>query len=814
MKKRWAAALLALTLCTAEALPAAALEESMVPESIDPAGNMAVDAAMDSTESMAPDAIISSEEALIPEETTPVDPQQEHIEAPEGEAENDPEITEDLLPEEPVAGSEQLSEESAAESDQFPAEPEKISEYELVIDLSDAWNSAMIDGSPTTVAEQVEIPIDEEHFPDKAFRDYLTGKDQAEEQTGNTAYQKVRIDTDENGSLSADEIAAVTEIDVIGKGVGSLSGIEYFTGLKTLLCDNNALTALDVSRNTKLTTLTCSGNQLTALDLNNNSKLISLVCSGNQLTSLALGKNKGLQDLRCAGNQLQTLDLSNNSLILWLDCSQNKLSTLDVSNHTRLSDLFCNSNQLSSLKLTGAAGLQWLDCSDNLLTELDVTDVLNVKTEQDSATNLLNCANNRLTSLNVNNKSYFKGLVCSGNMLSELDLSADPDLRQLECANNALTSLRLPQGSSASSKIKLQTLDCSGNHLTSLDLSQLSITETTVLPNCSGQSLTINLEETDSGYQADLNAFVGDSTLLRLSETELETCAEKSVLGNLILLTQEGELEDGVLTFPKESVPETIELVSATGYKKKAWETDLLLELSLHCHIHNIERIEKAPGCTADGLLQEKCTQCNAVIKETILPATGHSYGAYTVTREATVFETGVKSRTCTACGLVQDEPIPKLNNGTLALTAGETLKLKPLLTAATGQQGIRYKSSNKKVATVSAKGVVKGNKKGSAKISIRSDSGKYVVKVKVTTPAVKKIKHIPAKKKLQKGKTFQLEPRLAPAGCSQKITYSSSNKKVATVTAKGKVKARGRGKARITVTAGNVKKVCRIIVR
>lgn len=759
MKKRRTAALLALILCTAELLPVTAADEAEV--------------------------FLPAEEAQAVEDMP--------IEADE--------MIEELLP---------ITEtETEAEAELPLSETEEFSDGELAIDLSGAIGASVVDlpetaddvdnepgdtaawsAAPAADTEQAEIPIDEKHFPDENFRSYLE-----------------TIDKDKSKGFSADELAKITEIDVIGKNISDLTGIAYFTALETLQCDNNALAALDVSQNTKLKTLTCSGNQLTALNLNSNSRLISLVCSDNQITNLDLSMNKNLQDLRCARNDLSALDVSGCPLV-WTDCSENKLTSLEIPKRTNLQYLFCNGNALSSLDVSGAAKLQWLECNDNQLTILNLTDALNVYSSQDSAVNLLNCADNRLTSLNINNKSYFKGLVCSGNMLSELDLSADPDLRQLECANNALTSLDVTKNT------KLQTMDCSGNHLTSLDLSKLSITETTVLPNCSGQNFTINLTETDSGYQADLSAFVGNSALLRLSEAELENCAEKSVLGNLILLTQEGELEDSILTFPKGSVPETIELVRATGYKKKAWETDLLLELNLHCHIHNIEQVEKVPSCTVNGLLQEICTECNAVVKETILPATGHSYDAFTVTREATVFETGVKSRTCTVCGFVQDETIAKLNNGTLALTIGDTLKLKPLLTAISGQKKVSYKSSNKKVATVSAKGIVKGNKKGSAKITVKSGSKKYVVKVKVSTPAVQKIKHVPAKKKLRRGKTFQLKPRLAPTGCSQKVTYRSSNRKVATVTAKGKVKAKRKGSAKITITAGNVKKVCRIIVR
>ncbi len=826
------------------------------------------------------------------------------------------EIIEELLP----------SAETEAETEpaRDETETERLSKDELTIDLSGAADGSVIDlpeaaegtgdgltadtadpwgAAPAADPAQTEIPIDADHFPDEKFRDYLaTAKHTVEyEIDGKAAYKKVRIDTDENGSLSADEIAAVTEIDVSGKGISSLTGIAYFTALTTLQCDNNALTTLDVSKNTKLECLTCSGNQLTALDLKSNASLFSLVCTDNRIETLDLSKNSRMQDLRCAGNRVQALDLSHNSILTWLDCSENQLSALDVSKHTSLTYLFCNSNQLTSLNVSGASKLQWLDCSENQLAELDITGVLNVRTDQDSAVNLLNCADNRLTKLNVSNKNYFKGLVCSNNAITELDLSTDPDLRQLECANNALTSLDVTKNT------KLQTLDCSGNQLTSLDLSKLSITETTVLPNCSGQKISINLTETDSGYQADLNPIIGNSSLLRLTKEEFlaDSCTAKSVKGSLFLLTQEGELADGVLSFRKGAVPETIELACATGYRKKSGEADVLLEIRLHCHTHTYVELSKTePDCTEDGFLLKQCLICKKQEK-TIFSAAGHKYGEFTVTRAATIFAEGAKSRTCSVCGNVETETIPKLDgtvkltagsipiqvkekvsvqslvtglkkgdyvtawstdnpkiatvsedgtitakkNGTanisvttksgatttlavkvqkntvttkaitglkknVSLNVGKTLKLKPVLTPISSQQKITYKSSNTKIAKVSSKGVVSALKKGTAKITVKSGSKKYVVKVKVSAPAVKSIKNIPAKKTLRKGKTYQLKPKLTPTGCSTKVTYKSSNKKVASVTAGGKIKAKKKGTAKITVTAGKVKKVCKIVVR
>jgi len=73
-----------------------------------------------------------------------------------------------------------------------------------------------------------------------------------------------------------------------------------------LICSDNQLTNLDVSKNTLLTLLVCSQNQLTSLDVSKNVALIKLLCRDNQLTNLDVSKNTMLMLLNCNGNQLNT----------------------------------------------------------------------------------------------------------------------------------------------------------------------------------------------------------------------------------------------------------------------------------------------------------------------------------------------------------------------------------------------------------------------------------------------------------------------------------------------------------------------------
>lgn len=59
-------------------------------------------------------------------------------------------------------------------------------------------------------------------------------------------------------------------------------------------------------------------------------------------------------------------------------------------------------------------------------------------------------------------------------------------------------------------------------------------------------------------------------------------------------------------------------------------------------------------------------------------------------------------------------------------------------------------------------------------------------------------------KKKLKVGKTFLLEPVIYPARSTDKLTFTSSKKKVASVSADGLIKAKKAGKTTITITASS----------
>ena len=67
------------------------------------------------------------------------------------------------------------------------------------------------------------------------------------------------------------------------------------------------------------------------------------------------------------------------------------------------------------------------------------------------------------------------------------------------------------------------------------------------------------------------------------------------------------------------------------------------------------------PTCTEHGYTEGiECAVCHEILTApTEVPATGHSYGDWTIIKEATCTEEGLKQRTCTVCSTMEEEIIP-----------------------------------------------------------------------------------------------------------------------------------------------------------
>ena len=160
--------------------------------------------------------------------------------------------------------------------------------------------------------------------------------------------------------------------------------------------------------------------------------------------------------------------------------------------------------------------------------------------------------------------------------------------------------------------------------------------------------------------------------------------------------------------------------------------------------------------------------------------------------------------------------PTIKLNKKSVKLEAKKKLTLKASFTPKDAKNTeLTWTSSDKKIAKVDKNGVVTGVAPGTATIKAKNKYGSYAeCKVKVWSYPTK----VTMKKSsiMAKGSKMQLKPKIKPEGAkNKKFTWSSSNKKVLTVSKKGIITAKKAGKATITVKTSNGKKAkCKITVK
>lgn len=148
-------------------------------------------------------------------------------------------------------------------------------------------------------------------------------------------------------------------------------------------------------------------------------------------------------------------------------------------------------------------------------------------------------------------------------------------------------------------------------------------------------------------------------------------------------------------------------------------------------------------------------------------------------------------------------------------LAKGQTVTLNAKMAPENTTDKLTYQSSKAKVAAVAANGMVTAKKKGTAKITVKADSGKKVtVTVIVSRKQVKakKVK-IKAPKSMKRKKTIKLSVSLSPGKSTDTLSYSINKPKLAKVDAYGYVTAlKKKGKIKVTVTASSGKKAVKTI--
>lgn len=162
-------------------------------------------------------------------------------------------------------------------------------------------------------------------------------------------------------------------------------------------------------------------------------------------------------------------------------------------------------------------------------------------------------------------------------------------------------------------------------------------------------------------------------------------------------------------------------------------------------------------------------------------------------------------------------QPVPSLkpsitlNRSSVILdTAGtKTVKLSAKVVG-TGKK-VTYKSSNVKVVKVNAKGNVTAVKAGKATITATANGVKAICNIVVKEASIRLDKSSVVM--YTSGEKTE-KVRATVTGVNQKVTYKSSNEKVAKVKADGTITAGKEGRARITATANGRTATCTVVVK
>jgi hypothetical protein len=186
------------------------------------------------------------------------------------------------------------------------------------------------------------------NIPDINFKSYLIGNSE--------------INTNGDTEIQVSEASVFNgAIDCSNLSISDLTGIEAFTSLTDLVCNENQLISIDVSQNLVLEGLACGNNLITSLDLSLNTSLYVLYCPENQLSCLNIknGNNTNFWQFYVSENP-------NLSCIEVDDAVWSSVNWTGIDFQASFSD-DCNNDCSSS-----TTGINQLTTSKNLIKILDM----------------------------------------------------------------------------------------------------------------------------------------------------------------------------------------------------------------------------------------------------------------------------------------------------------------------------------------------------------------------------------------------------------------------------------------------------------
>ncbi len=194
-----------------------------------------------------------------------------------------------------------------------------------------------------------------------------------------------------------------------------------------------------------------------------------------------------------------------------------------------------------------------------------------------------------------------------------------------------------------------------------------------------------------------------------------------------------------------------------------------------------------------------------------------HTFGDWTVTKEASYTECGAKERTCSVCNYKEPGTIDQLVAvSSLTISQGSTLTLQKganqLLSVVYLPQNatlkeVTWSSSNEAIVKVSDKGACQALATGTATITATAKDGQGAkADIAITVVILPESVQLSSGNNVALNGTLNLTATVLPAEASDKdVTWTSSDKSIATV-ANGVVTGVALGKATITAKTANDK--------
>ena len=271
----------------------------------------------------------------------------------------------------------------------------------------------------------------------------------------------------------------------------------------------------------------------------------------------------------------------------------------------------------------------------------------------------------------------------------------------------------------------------------------------------------------DGGYTVTIEIYNPDGDLLKKQSYENSDCARSSFVpgktGKYLVKVSTVGVFSGTL----EYIIDAVEIE----------------------HSYSSWMISVQPTCAKSGIKIRKCSICNQIQRQSITKK-AHRYNKGVVKKKATCEEKGIRTYTCTVCKSEKDEFTPAIGHKSVIDPRVEPTNTQDGLTegshCSTCGKILIVQKIIPAIGQVSDDGKV--TKPGAA---VSNNDNANQLRPQTITASSKTV--------VYKCKPFSLKAKASGGG---KLTYKSSNKKVAVVSTKGKVTVKSYGETKITIKA------------